>query len=60
MDALYVQRDLSESRIALINAKEKQLTVIVNAYQSFGGGETLDYHRSKEYTDSDPNHAQAA
>lgn len=46
MDALYGQRDQSESRIALINAKEKQLTVIVNAYQSFGGGETLEYRRS--------------
>jgi NodT family efflux transporter outer membrane factor (OMF) lipoprotein len=38
LDVLTAQRDLRDSRTALIDAKEKQLSAIVNAYQSLGGG----------------------
>lgn len=38
LDVLTAQRDLRDSRTALIDAKERQLTAIVNAYQSLGGG----------------------
>ncbi|MBI1323343.1 hypothetical protein GC170_09170 [bacterium] len=38
LDVLTAQRDLRDSRTALIDAKEKQLTAIVNAYQALGGG----------------------
>ena len=38
LDVLTAQRDLRDSRTALIDAKEKQLTAIVNAYQTLGGG----------------------
>ena len=38
LDVLTAQRDLRDSRTALIDSKEKQLTSIVNAYQALGGG----------------------
>lgn len=38
LDVLTAQRDLRDSRMALIDAKEIQLTAIVSAYQSLGGG----------------------
>ncbi|MDZ4683995.1 MAG: TolC family protein [Planctomycetaceae bacterium] len=38
MDVLFAQRDLLEARVALIEAKQQQLSAIVNAYQALGGG----------------------
>jgi NodT family efflux transporter outer membrane factor (OMF) lipoprotein len=38
LDVLTAQRDLRDARAGLIDAKEIQLTSIVNAYKSLGGG----------------------
>ncbi|MEX0792585.1 MAG: TolC family protein [Pirellulaceae bacterium] len=41
LDVLFSQRDLLEARIDLINTKQQQLSAIVKAYQSLGGGYLL-------------------
>jgi NodT family efflux transporter outer membrane factor (OMF) lipoprotein len=41
LDVLTAQRDLRDGRVALIDAKQEQLTAIVNAYQALGGGDLL-------------------
>lgn len=38
MDVLFVQRDLLDARMVLIDTKRKQLAAIVNTYQALGGG----------------------
>ncbi len=38
MDVLFAQRDLLEARTVLIETKQQQLSAIVKAYQSLGGG----------------------
>ena len=38
LDVLLAQRDMMEARMVLIETKQQQLSAIVNAYQSLGGG----------------------
>jgi NodT family efflux transporter outer membrane factor (OMF) lipoprotein len=38
IDVLFVQRDLRDARVALIDTKAEQLSAIVNTYQALGGG----------------------
>lgn len=38
IDVLLAQRDLNDARLVLIETKRKQLTAIVDTYQSLGGG----------------------
>ncbi len=41
IEVLFAQRDLQDARLTLIEAKRRQLSAIVNAYQALGGGTTL-------------------
>lgn len=41
MDVLFAQRDILEARTVLIETKQQQLSVLVNAYQALGGGYLL-------------------
>jgi len=38
MDVLFAQRDLRDARMTFIDAKNEQLSAIVNTYQALGGG----------------------
>ena len=38
IDVLFVQRDLRDARVVLIDTKTEQLAAIVNTYQALGGG----------------------
>ncbi len=38
IDVLFVQRDLRDARVVLIDTKTEQLSAIVNTYQALGGG----------------------
>ena len=41
IDVLFAQRDLMDARLVLIETKNQQLSGIVAAYQSLGGGDAL-------------------
>jgi len=41
IDVLFAQRDLMDARLVLIETKNLQLSAIVTAYQSLGGGDAL-------------------
>jgi multidrug efflux system outer membrane protein len=54
IDVLFVQRDLRDARVALIDTKTEQLSAIVNTYQALGGGVVtistpLDFHGQFPY-----------
>ena len=38
IDVLFVQRDLRDARVVMIDTKTEQLSAIVNTYQALGGG----------------------
>ena len=41
IEVLFVQRDLRDARMVLIDTKRQQLAAVVNAYQALGGGDLL-------------------
>jgi outer membrane protein TolC len=46
LEVLFVQRELMEARIVLIETKRQQLVAVVNAYQALGGGGAATYELS--------------
>lgn len=41
IDVLFAQRDLMDARLVLIDTKNMQLSAIISAYQSLGGGDAM-------------------
>ena len=47
IDVLFVQRDLRDARVVLIDTKTEQLAAIVNTYQALGGGVVDDFNSGR-------------